>query len=584
MKPTDAQQRKRGVGDCTFEGCDQLVLNKKTQLCAGHYWKRRMEQLNLECTTEKCNNLVYNQKWLVCRYHYGERIAQNHLKAYINGYESPFPQNQLYFAQVASMIDLSDVANGTVRVCVKDVSRYRAFGELLKVYELPKQLTWSALVEAWSRLGKRSRSTLIRSCLCDLGQFYAERGLMPDWKSYLAERWLQQSLMATPAIFREYVLGFQQWALDGMTNPRLQLSREGFDPLTIKPKTIIHRVTSVNGFMTWCLPDKIASLEDVNSTLISDYCLTLFWKWECRKCGKSFPLCPYETPATCLNKDCEATNNFAQVRNLARSTVRDIISHLRVFFTWAHLQGFITHNPIGDKRMIGSRTFTFVDKRDHEIGVASAIRCYDDWVLKKLCAYIVSSDADPDEALILYLVIFHLFTLPELCSVKIASLVKGGTPGSMADYRYVFLPFPERSKGRRSSQRPKETIKFPRTALPWLTLLLERFYGRRRTCVKAPHNQYLIAVAWTRHNKPASESYVTSIVRRSSLRLLGGTINILDLRRTSARVFSCGSKRRAAVLTRMGYNEKGATRFNYLETFSIKPRSTAGVDRTRRRR
>jgi hypothetical protein len=44
------------------------------------------------------------------------------------------------------------------------------------------------------------------------------------------------------------------------------------------------------------------------------------------------------------------------------------------------------------------------------IEVAEAIRRYDDVVVEKLCAHIVSPDADPEDAIILDLIIFHSLT------------------------------------------------------------------------------------------------------------------------------------------------------------------------------
>ena len=37
-------------------------------------------------------------------------------------------------------------------------------------------------------------------------------------------------------------------------------------------------------------------------------------------------------------------------------------------------------------------------------------------------SYMVSPDADPEEALVLYLIIFHLLTVTEICNAKIPSL------------------------------------------------------------------------------------------------------------------------------------------------------------------
>jgi hypothetical protein len=135
------------------------------------------------------------------------------------------------------------------------------------------------------------------------------------------------------------------------------------------------------------------------------------------------------------------------------------------------------------------------------------------------------------------------------------------------DYQ-LLLPPRKPSRGMRLVRRSGQIIKFPPKALPWLAPLLERFYEKRKTQVKALNNEYLLVASKTsRHNKPVSRTHVFQLVQRGSQRLIDGTINLSSLRQTAAAIFSERSKRRSAVLTRMGYGTRSATRFNYLETF-----------------
>ena len=185
-------------------------------------------------------------------------------------------------------------------------------------------------------------------------------------------------------------------------------------------------------------------------------------------------------------------------------------------------------------------------------------------------------NAQPEEALILYLVIFHLLTLNQLRNVKIPSLLNNtfsnSTSGDAENYQYLALSSTKPTRGNRPSKRPRN-IKFLRKASPWLVPLLERYYKERNNLGRARHCEYLIAtVASARHNKPVSGTYVRTVLKRASLHLLGGTVAISDLRQTAAAVVSQQSKRRSAVLVPMGYSEKWATRFNYLEALPLTPR------------
>src|SRR5260370_25130440 len=224
---------------------------------------------------------------------------------------------------------------------------------------------------------------------------------------------------------------------------------------------------------------------------------------------------------------------------------------------------------------INSRTFTAVDGHGNRTEVGDSIRRYDGVVIEKLCGYIVSPHADPEEALILYLIIFHLCTVAEICSLGIPSEVKcvpDQTPASPAeDYQYLFLPRSAITRGRLTPRRAQTKLVFPRKALSWLVPLLERHYERRNQIVSAEHHSYLLAVKGrARHNTPVSAMYVRRIIRRASLRVLtNGEVCASRLRHTAAAVFAQRSRRRSAVLTTLGYTAESATRFTYLETFTL---------------
>src|SRR5918996_2089950 len=51
-------------------------------------------------------------------------------------------------------------------------------------------------------------------------------------------------------------------------------------------------------------------------------------------------------------------------------------------------------------------------------------------------------------------------------------------------------------------------------------------------------------------------------------------VNPRDLRNTAAAIMADRSKRRSAILTRLGYTRGWATRFNYLEMFLLEPKTT----------
>lgn len=88
--------------------------------------------------------------------------------------------------------------------------------------------------------------------------------------------------------------------------------------------------------------------------------------------------------------------------------------------------------------------------------------------------------------------------------------------------------------------------------------------------VKVEHQQhFLVNERNARCNKPVTKIYVADIVRRASLKVLGGVVTPSELRNTAADTCVQHSDRRGAILTPMGYSALAATRFNYLERFPL---------------
>lgn len=521
------------------------------------------------------------KKSQLCRQHHEDREAPTLLKEYFETYSSPFPQNQLYMAQLASTINWEEVATGLVKIPGRDLNRFRAFGSFLETYELPEVLTWQALDQALPLLGHTNpvRIGFIRSCLFELGDLFAERKEIQDRSSHLYENGLRRSLQRCPAVFLKHVSGFQQWHLKGMLNPSVQFSPKA-EPLTNAPRTVVERVNSVVRFLHFCVADNKVSLSQIGPSVIAKYQQTLFWQLECKECHSRYP---FESPRPinkCANKECEGIDSYVRIRRLTRGTFISNISHLRIFFDWAQLHQMVTANPFSAIHCGGARTFTVRGSRGELIEVAEAIRRYDDEIFEKLCADIVSPDVDPEEAVIFYFIIFHLFTNSDLRNMRIPAPVKVDrdlphSSNRATNSKYVYLPLRKPTRGNRSVTRTDTKIVFPREALIWLIPLLERYYEKRTSMVRAEHQQhFLVGERTTRSNKPVTKDYVADRVRKASLRVLGGTVTASELRRTAADIIGQRSKRRGAILTAMGYSALAATRFNYLERFLLQPKKT----------
>ncbi len=568
---------------CLSCGAEKRGWKKTEMICQACDNKRRNGEVN--CMLPGCKKRMSIKKTQLCRQHHEDRQAPTLLREYFETYFSPFPHNQRYMAEFAATINWEAVENGLLKIRGRDLNRFRAFGSFLGTNELPKVLTWPAIDQALPPLGQANAVKIgfIRSCLFELGDLFADRLEMQDRSSHLHERALRRSLQRSP-VFREHVAGFQQWLLKGMLNPAMRLSPET-EPLTNAPRTIIERVNSVTRFLNFCVARDIVSLPEISPEVISDYQRSMLWQFECKTCHLRSACESLRPIKKCANKRCEATVSYVRIRRLTRATFISNTSHLRVFFDWAKLHQMVKDNPLSTVCCGGARTFTVRGDHGELVEIAAAIRRYDEAAVEKLCASIVSPEADPEEAIVLYFTIFHLLTNSDLRNLRIPSHLDVDRDLPHASNRaegfeYVYLPLRQSTRGKRSLTRTATKILFPRKASSWLVPLLKRYYEKRAGVVKAQHQQhFLVSERTTRSNKPVTKCYVADRVRKASLRVLGGTVTASDLRRTAADIIAQRSKRRGAILTAMGYSALTATRFNYLERFPLQPKKTHSTNR-----
>ena len=558
---------------CVDCGLTRARLNKSKTICHACYYKR----LNGErkCTVTGCSRLIANRKWQLCVRHNTDRLAPKLLSDYVKRYYSRFPQNVRYFLFLTAKLRVNDSDGVVATIRAHDLIRYRTIGKYLKVYELPDILTWRAIHDALPKLGKQGRANcqLIRSGLFELGNMYLQAGLLPSWESYLNEQRLDRYLKATPAIFIEHVAAFERWAAHGMLNPKHEISLHESQPLAITTKSILETVYAVVVFLDWCVKRNICSLTNINHSIVATYKETLFWQQECKACLKRIPF--DTTSETCSNKECQATNSYVKIRRLARGSVNRFMTNLRTFFNWAQLHDLVQEHPFAsDTGKASAGTFTVMNERGEMVEISDSIRRYADDVVERLCRYMVTPDTDAREALVLYFIIVHQLTVTEICKAKLPSLAAQtrGTCDRAKDFEYLLLPVRQPTRGKLSRGRENPVLKYPKEAECWLRPLLERYCEKRRNDVGS---EYLFVGPRhrTRNNRPVTHRTISRLVHRVSQRVVNAMISPRDLRNTAAAIMANKSKRRGAILTKLGYSSEHATRFNYLETFLLEPKA-----------
>ena len=265
---------------------------------------------------------------------------------------------------------------------------------------------------------------------------------------------------------------------------------------------------------------------------------------------------PHSRKAPELCTHCRAVHSFSKVERYAQNTVRGQRATLLVFFDWAKINRLVITNPVQRKTPAPDPT----------------IRHYPQDVIKQLCVYLAALDAEPVEAMVLYLIIFHAFSVQELryAEIPIHKMQKGNPLLKLSEAYSVIIPKFAPSLGHCTPGRPGVRLDFPPKAAIWLKPLLERFESWRQQSVRDPSNRYLlVAPSKARHNTPVGNVFVWEIVQRASLRVLGAACNPNTLRKTVGVMFADSAG--AGVLRWMGWGEQQAFAYTWAARKTILP-------------
>lgn len=527
------------IANCTECGYERPSSLLEEAICQSCYTKRKNGIGRCRrCTKGK---VIANLEHHLCKHCYGDLIAPENLRRYFDNYDSPFPQNSYYLALLSEAVVWDKVTEKTVR-------RFRAIGKFLYGYELPQPLTWEAIEGALPTLGttKRYETKLVRSCLRDIGHLLADRGLLESWADYISRRRSLQPVEKLPACFKADLMKYREWLLYDRYSPSGTRSS----------------LYSVTYFLIWCAGRGITSLSEVRALTVESYQQTLCWKWVCKICQHSTTFEPWRgtPPEGCVNQNCKVEGSYERKRRHSQAYIRTQISNLSTFFDWAGFHGLAQGNPVQCKIREDERKITH----------------YSDQIYDQLSAYLKSPEADPEEALALYLIFFHAFKVKELCLAQLPSLTcqpeKRSALTLAEDYHLEIAPQP-RSRANYAGRRPSLRIDFPPEASHWLKPILAKYAQYRAGFEGDSQNQYLfVSSRSVRHNQPASKEHIRRLVMKATRRVLGAAANASTLRRTTGVIFTDECPRRGAVLTHLGWGSQRANNYTYMKRRVVHPR------------
>ena len=525
------KQNKRKCTICGQIRSSALVCEAICQTC----WAKKHNGLR-SCAGCSRVKVIFNKSSDLCKHCYHNHIAPRALRTYVDNYTTIYPYNKTLFLLLVNSINWELVTDKTNQ-------RFRVFGKFLQSHQLPQPLTWESIDESLPVLGLTNRTIPkhIRSCLFELGHLLAASSQMTSWDVYVARRNALLPIIKAPEHIQPLLHQYVSWLWEQQYRPRG--ARGHLDVLA--------------AFWSWCDELGISSPEQVQDLLINDYLLTLHEQWQCSVCQSTAAFNPANRKPPLVCVCCGVFKELRQVERYSPATVSWHRSGLLVFFDWCKLNRMVMFNPVCRQ----------VKRPDQTISHYSLE------VIQQLCDYIKDSNADPTEALVLYLIIFHGLSTQELrfaqlpCVIALREEIPVQT---LVEAYYLVLPKPIPSRGLRTSGRFDNLLLFPSQAAMWFKPLLQRFLEQRQQRLKGSTNQYLlVAPGQALHKKPVSQKTIQRIVRQASLRVLGVTCYPKVLRSTAGVIFT--DRAGVGILSRMGWGDQQAFAYGYAQRQTVRP-------------
>lgn len=530
-------RRKKLRPKVTCSGCGKVAIPDVVTraICKNCLAKERMSRE--QCRRCHKDKFIFRKGKSLCRQCYIDTSAPQSLTKYVTSYTTPHPYNKKIFDLLVGALKWESVIYSTE-------CRVRAFGRFLQNNRLVAPLTWNVIYESLPPFADRLNRTNIkhvRSCLIDCGHLLAAQGEMESRTQFMQKRGALLPAAKAPSYAQPIIDSFVTW-LEGRR---------------AKPVSIGDHLASLTSFWSWCDRRGIRLPEGVRAADFENYLVTLYEQWRCSACEVTTEVNPFNRtpPRVCLF--CNAIDSTIKIRRYAQHTVRQERSKLRVFFDWAKINRLVIANPI--KRKVKAP--------------APTIHHYPPEVLEALAADLLNPEADPTEALILYLIIFHAFSIWELRHAQLptVSVVNSEISSvTLEEAYYLIVPRPEPSLGKLSPGRPSTRVDFIPELEDSLKPLLRRVEEQRKQRVKNINNRYLLVCSTSSvRAEPVNRSIIIGAVSRASARVLGAHVTPGMLRKTTGIIFTeCGGP---TALNELGWSEEQAWGYNWQQRIIIQP-------------
>ncbi len=453
-------QQKQKVA-CSVCGKLRISVLITRAICAS-CWRAEQNDQGI-CTRCQKQKMIFNKALRCCRSCYQELYAEADLQRYVEQFTALSAYRQRLFHLLVSTFSHEKITR-------KHTQQARTFGRFLQETKVPEPLTWEFIEETVCTAKSRTAfQKFVRTSLLTLGHLLASRGELETREAFLAKRAalrplesIRQEKPETAQLLQEYTT----WLWQRKT----------------APQTVNHHLMALVHFWSWCDTKGIYQPSEVSTQIVNEYLHSLAFQFRCVTCQATVAFDPKRCSMPRQCPVCKAIGTLVKERSRTPHTISLWQGMISVFFTWAKLNRMIIANPVSP----GRPTF---QKR---------IRHYPIELVRQLSQYIISDQADPTEAFLLYLVLFEGLSRQELCHAQlptIHALRPGIATPTLAESYAILLPRRSGTRGRRSPERPTTRLDFPVQAAPFLKPLLARFEQQRSEVVKNPKNHYVFVSA-----------------------------------------------------------------------------------------
>ena len=452
--------------------------------------------------------------------------------------------------------------------------RFKDFGEFLQGHQFDGPLTWKVILQLKAALRERGprrthRPSHLRSCLEQLGELLLDPVKYEDLKE------CQRGPLVPISSLDPKVVGvlekYDLW---------LRTERKN----TLESRS--NHLTTFSRFWKWCGKRGVTSLAMVEAAHVGEYLHTLGLKWKCRHCSftKNITTRGEDPPTACENSDCREVASFEKVIRCRETTVRGRRARLAVFFGWlkdVETEIEINPAPAADGRRKKRKKAGRKTRRN-----PFTIEYYDWKVIEALLKAIEDPNMPAEEAMVLYLILYHAFYRAELQTVRIPTQCRPIALGvesseSLEDVLSLeWLPR-EASRGKQSSGRSAEILRLEPSDEPWLRDLVRRFMQERNQKLRNPKDPYLFVGSHrSLRGGPVRDRYFRGLIERATARVIGRACTVSVLGKCSRLLYSeFGGLEGFRHLRELGLGAQSGSHYAWAKRVRLVPRK---VNQTRK--